>query len=227
MVVKRNRWRKFCERIKNITEASRLHTILSKENKPHLGCIKLSSVDYTGSVENSLGHLMDVQLPGSWRPFGSSGERPMTEGGYMPSKWRLAAKVVYPSGVEWVIKTLQSTRPDGIYPILLHEGLKCLVGPLTKIFRTGIALRHVPQVWKTTKVFFVTKPGKNGHIYAKDFRSICLTFFLLKLLETLVDRFLKTRPLVKHRCLPPNMPTGRASLLRLRYTTLWEGWRDS
>jgi hypothetical protein len=41
-------------------------------------------------------------------------------------------------------------------------------------------------------------PGKNGNIYAKDFRPIRLTSFLLKTLEILVDRFLKTGPLVKH-----------------------------
>jgi hypothetical protein len=41
-------------------------------------------------------------------------------------------------------------------------------------------------------------PGKNDHIYAKDFRPISLTPFLLKTLESLVDRFLKTEPLVMH-----------------------------
>jgi hypothetical protein len=36
MVAKRNSWRKFCEEIKNVLEASRLHRILSKDNSPHL-----------------------------------------------------------------------------------------------------------------------------------------------------------------------------------------------
>jgi hypothetical protein len=55
-----------------------------------------------------------------------------------------------------------------------------------------------PEVWKTTKVLFIPKPVKKGHIYAKDFRLISLTCFLLKSLERLVDRFFKTGPLVKH-----------------------------
>jgi hypothetical protein len=50
----------------------------------------------------------------------------------------------------------------------------------------------------TVKVVFMPKPGKNGHIYAKDFRLIGLTSFLLKTLERLVDRYLKIGPLVKH-----------------------------
>jgi hypothetical protein len=108
---------------------------------------------------------------------------------------------VYPSGVEWAFKNFEHYKApgtDGIYPILLQDGLKCLVGTLPKIFRASIALRHVPQVWKTTKVVFIPKPGKNGHIYAKDFRPASLTSFLLNTLERLLDKFLKTGPLVKH-----------------------------
>jgi hypothetical protein len=86
---------------------------------------------------------------------------------------------------------------DGIYPILLQEGLKYLVGSLTKIFRASIALRRVPQAWKNIEVVFIPKPGKNGHICAKDFRPMSLTSFLLKFLERLVDRYLKIGPLVK------------------------------
>jgi hypothetical protein len=109
--------------------------------------------------------------------------------------------VVYPSGVEWAVKTFEPYKApgiDGIYPILLQERLKYLVGPLTKVFRASIALSHVPQVWKTTKVVFIPKPGKNGHIYAKDFRPISLTSFLLKTLERLIDRYLKIGSLVRH-----------------------------
>jgi hypothetical protein len=118
----------------------------------------------------------------------------MIEGGYKPREWMLAAKVVYPSGVEWATKTFKpykAPETDGIYPILLQEGLKYLVGPLTKIFRPSIALRYVPQVWITTKVVFIQKPGKNEHIYGKDFRPVSRTSFLLKISERLVDSYLK------------------------------------
>jgi hypothetical protein len=71
----------------------------------------------------------------------------MFERGYKPKEWRLAGKMVYPSGVEWAVKTFEPYKApgiDGIYSILLQEGLKYLVGPLTKIFIASIALRHVP-----------------------------------------------------------------------------------
>jgi hypothetical protein len=200
-VAERNRWRGFCESIRKVPEASRLHRILSQGNKTYLGCIKLTSGNYTESVVECLGHLMAVHFTDSRRLSSGSGEGPMIEGCYKPREWRLAAKVVYPSEVEWAIKNFEpykATGIDRIYPILLHEGLKYLVGPLTKIFRANIALRHVPQVWNTAKVLFIPKPGKYRHIYAKDFRPISLTSFLLKTLENLVDRFCKVGPLVKY-----------------------------
>jgi hypothetical protein len=67
----------------------------------------------------------------------------------------LAAKVVYPSEVEWAIKIFEPYKApgkDGICPILLQEELNCLLGLLTKVFRASVALRHVPRVWKATSL---------------------------------------------------------------------------
>jgi hypothetical protein len=36
----------------------------------------------------------------------------MIEGGYKPREWKLAGKVVYPSGVEWAIKTFEPYKPQ-------------------------------------------------------------------------------------------------------------------
>lgn len=71
-----------------------------------------------------------------------------------------------------------------------------MTGPLTRVFRAGIALRYVPQACRAPKVVFIPKPDENGHIKARDFRSISCTSFLLKTL--LVDTFLQNEPLIKH-----------------------------
>jgi hypothetical protein len=66
----------------------------------------------------------------------------------------LAAQVMYPCGVEWAIKNFETYKApgtDGIYPILLQEGLNCLLGPLTKVFRASTALRHVSKSGKLLK----------------------------------------------------------------------------
>jgi hypothetical protein len=204
VVAKRNSWRRFCESIENVSQGNKA-TLNSQQRKHHLGCTKFPSGDYTGSVEESLGHLKDVHFAGSQGPFGGSDGKPEHKGGYKPREWRLAAKVVYASGVERAIKTFKPNKApgtDGIYPILLKKGLQCLLGPLTKVFRASIALRHVPQAWKITKVVFIPKPGKNVHIYAKDW----------------LIGFSKQHHWLNIPWLPPNMPTGRAGLLRLHYT---------
>jgi hypothetical protein len=70
--------------------------------------------------------------------------------------------------------------------------------PLLNFFGASIAPRHVPQTWRATKGVFIPKPGRNDHIKDKGFRPISLPSFVLKTLEQLVDRFLKTGPLVQH-----------------------------
>lgn len=109
--------------------------------------------------------------------------------------------MVYPQAVEWAVGSFEPFKapgPDGIYPILLQKGLSSLLGPLTKIYRASIALRHVPQKWRETKVVFIPKSGKNGHVRTKDYRPISLMSFVLKTLERLVDRFLKSSSLIHH-----------------------------
>lgn len=48
-----------------------------------------------------------------------------------------------------------------------------------------------------TKIVFIPKSGRNGHILAKDFRPISLSLFLLKSLERLIDKYLKTGSLLE------------------------------
>jgi len=86
--------------------------------------------------------------------------------------------------------------------VLLREGLSVLLGPLTRVLRASIALRCIPRAWSGVKIVFIPKPGRNGHILAKDFRPISLTSFILKTLERLVDRFLKNGPLLSRALAP-------------------------
>jgi len=116
-------------------------------------------------------------------------DRTQSGAGYKFRKW-LAAKVIHPYGIEWTIKTFDSYKisgSDGIFPILLKKRLSALLGSLTRILRTSIALRHVPQAWSgMTKVVFL-KPGRNDHILTKNFRPVSLMSFILKTLERLIE----------------------------------------
>jgi hypothetical protein len=103
--------------------------------------------------------------------------------------------------VEWAItsfKPYKASGTDGISLILLQEGLGTLLCPLSKVFSASIVLIYVPQAWRFTKVVFMPKPGKNGHIKVKYFSPISLISFLLNIFERLVDRFLKNGSLIEH-----------------------------
>ncbi|XP_020297157.1 uncharacterized protein LOC109861770 [Pseudomyrmex gracilis] len=195
-------WRCFCESIESAPEASRLYRIFSLDHRPQLGCLKLPTGNITEEATDTLKHLMEVHFPGFDHNIQPCRPKPRE---YKLRDWRLEAEVVFPKGVEWAVKTFspyKSPGPDGIYPVLLQKGLAVLIGPLTKIFRASIALKHVPQAWGGIRVIFIPKPGRNGHIAAKDFRPINLTSFVLKTLERLVNRYLKIGPLLVHLLSP-------------------------
>lgn len=83
---------------------------------------------------------------------------------------------------------------DRIFSILLQKGLDILPHPLVKM-RASIALRHVPRVWKDTKIVCIPKPERNGYIKVKNFKIISLSSFILKSMERLMDRYLKEEAL--------------------------------
>ncbi|KAG8173332.1 hypothetical protein JTE90_012380 [Oedothorax gibbosus] len=50
---------------------------------------------------------------------------------------------------------------------------------------------HIPEAWRQSKAVFIPKPGKADYSVAKAFRPICLSSFLLKTLEKMVDRYIR------------------------------------
>jgi len=102
---------------------------------------------YTVNLTESIEHLMETHFPGFRTVDNNSTARARPRDVFKPRDWSLAAKIVHPKGVEWAVKTFKpykSPGPDGIYLACLQEGLGLLIGPLVKVFRASIALRHVP-----------------------------------------------------------------------------------
>jgi len=117
VVAKRNSWKTFCENTVSAPEASNLHRILSKETNTHLGCLKFPNGRYTESVGDTMDHLTEVHFLGFRRSLQGSGEQQRPRERYKPRARGLAAKVVYHSGMEWAIKSLEpykAPRTDGI-----------------------------------------------------------------------------------------------------------------
>jgi len=181
--------------------------LLDKANTAPLGMLKLPSGQWTNTLEEVYKHLHETHFPGC--KLVSNGSRPncstsvsFSSAGtkWVPStKWHVASTVVTPDRISWVIKTMapyKSPGIDGIYPILLQKGLQHLLDQLCAIYRASLALGYIPQIWRASRVTFMPKPGKTDYTIAKSYRPISLTSFLLKGLEKLVDRYLRSGPLV-------------------------------
>jgi hypothetical protein len=113
--------------------------------------------------------------------------------------WGVAAEMVTYRKMEWAINTFlpyKSLGMDGIFPALPQQGQRVVIPYLIKIFRACLAMGYVPAIWRQVKVEFMPKPGKNSYTGPRDFRPTSLTSFLLKMLERLVDRYIRDGALV-------------------------------
>ncbi|KAI5702212.1 hypothetical protein M8J77_009091 [Diaphorina citri] len=104
--------------------------------------------------------------------------------------WREAKAVVSMERIQAAVRTFKpfkSPGPDGIYPAFLQEGLETLTPVLCRLFRSSLALRHIPMYWRNARVVFLPKPGRRNLDQAKSYRPITLSSFLLKTMERLID----------------------------------------
>ena len=108
--------------------------------------------------------------------------------------WETTKTTVDVCKIRWAITTFSPFKapgPDGIYPALLQWGLDDLIPHLERMFRSSLALRHIPKVWREVKVVFIPKPGKADYSLPKAYRPISLTSFVLKTMERLCDRYIR------------------------------------
>lgn len=55
---------------------------------------------------------------------------------------------------------------------------------------------YIPSLWQEVKVVFIPKPGRPSYEEAKNHRPISLTSFLLKTLERIIDRDIRSNALI-------------------------------
>jgi hypothetical protein len=84
---------------------------------------------------------------------------------------------------------------DGIFVALLQEGQKVVISYLIRLFRACQATGYVPTIWRQVKLVFIPKPCRNSYSRPRDYRTISLTLLLLKIVERLVDRYLRDEAL--------------------------------
>ena len=74
-----------------------------------------------------------------------------------------------------------------------------MITSIKMIYKASIALHFTPTKWKSSKVVYISKVGKDYHALAKSYRPISLMNYLLKGLEGLsvwvADTALEDNPL--------------------------------
>jgi hypothetical protein len=86
--------------------------------------------------------------------------------------WNMSKEVVTPNKIKWAINSFdpyKSPGLDGIQPVHLQKVYWLLLPILTKIFRASLALSFIPNIWRTARVIFIPKPGRDSYHQAKAF----------------------------------------------------------
>lgn len=189
-------WRSFTESVESVSEMSRCKKILCHDRSGCLGTLQKPGGGYTDSTEEALRLLLEVHFPGNsdTRTARTSQTGTLLTGLEGVPQWQLAKDVVDCRKIRWAIATFKPYKApgaDGIFPALLQKSIGVVAEPLCNIYRASIALGYIPERWRTTKVVFIPKPGKDTYSNPKSFRPICLTSFLMKTLERLIDIYIR------------------------------------
>ncbi|XP_055714217.1 uncharacterized protein LOC129808462 [Phlebotomus papatasi] len=181
-------------------EAARIKKVLSKEPSERLGMLRAPSGVYTDSAEQVTRLLLETHFPNCQ----IDGVEPLNEQPeiYSGSRgdWEKASEIVSCEGVAWAIggfSPYKTAGTDGIFPALLQQAADIITVPLRNLFRACLAIGYVPHDWRRARIVFIPKPGKSNYEEPKSFRPISLTSFLLKTLEKLCDRYVRSRILIK------------------------------
>ena len=97
------------------------------------------------------------------------------------------------------LESKKSPGPDGLKPITLKHLPQSMITSIKIIYKAAIALHFTPTKWKSSKVVYIPKVGKDDYAQAKSYRPISLMNYLLKGLERLsvwvADTALEENPL--------------------------------
>ncbi|GAB0090988.1 uncharacterized protein DMENIID0001_057790 [Sergentomyia squamirostris] len=190
---KRNNLVNFCESISETPEAARLYKVMAKAGNDMHTSLRKGDGSYTQDEEQRAHLLMETHFPGCEVHAGDDmiiNKR----GNPTAAVWKEVATIFTEERIKWAIHSFQAFKApgwDGIYPALLQKGVELLLPHLSRIFRSSMALQYIPREWRRAKVIFIPKAGKADATHPKSFRPICLTSFLLKTMEKVVDNYLR------------------------------------
>ncbi|KMQ87436.1 reverse transcriptase [Lasius niger] len=186
---KTEEWKSFTEGIESTKDASRLRKILAKTYSApsHL---QLENGEWAQSSMETNDTLLSTHFPGCTKEPVNTAVR--LEAGTAD---QTHANFITEDKVHWAINSFdpyKSSGLDGISPKMLQVTAKVIAPILTRIYRWCIVHRALPQAWRQVRVVFIPKAGKINHSKAKDYRPISLSSFLLKVMERIIDNYIRS-----------------------------------
>jgi len=198
---KRECWQNFCYNVEGTHESSRLNRILGNTATGKLG---MPNGEWTESseevIQNSYRRIFldawwSLKTPAPWIAYLS------VQDGLTDSVLQLGncKSLITEDRIKWAYESMapyKSPGEEGILPVLVQHGMQYAATPICKLYRASLATGYIPLSWRIARSPFIPKPGRLDYTNSKTFRPINLTFFLLKGLEKLVDRYLRSVTLV-------------------------------
>lgn len=186
---KRASWRKFCEEISTLPEASRLQKALKRDRRVADSPLIKNDQNFTKSDEEALEVLLETHFPActvtTLPPGEDEGDAASVSlGQSIPNGLVTLEKIKYAAES---FSPFKSAGLDNIFPALLQHGLEIISAFLYEIFVACFRFSYIPRPWREVKVVFIPKPGKTDYTLASSFRPISLSSFLLKTMERLVE----------------------------------------
>lgn len=201
---KRKNWRHMCESIDSTPETARLQKVLSKDHTNGLGTLKKNDGSFTENTQETLELMMETHFPGSL-PCSSdqTSTFSLSNGSDMSNEEAsdLADHIFTYSKIEWALDTFDPFKTpglDGIFPIHLQKCKEKIIPTLLTLFKCSFLLRYIPTKWRQVRVVFIPKVNKKDKTLPKSFRPISLTSTFLKLMEKLIDEYIKS-DIIKHK----------------------------
>ena len=190
---KRESWKKFCGDLENTSDASRLRKVLSKD--PGIPAFLMNSDgSFTESSNETLELLMATHFPGC-KDVDSEDSEPEDILTSSNNVSELVVSMINEEKVAWAVSfydQYKSEGTDGIFPALIQRSLPFILPSLVVNFMSNLELGYIPNKWREVRVVFIPKAGKIIHNTAKDYRSISLSSFLLKILQRLIDVYVRS-----------------------------------
>ena len=184
---KRESWKLFVNNIQKPKGMALLNSILKARENKILGILKRPDGSFCATPEESMDLLIDTHFPGN-ASAEARGEANHSSSASFSREDVESCAIISAEKVQAAVKSLgphKAPGPDEIKPLVFQNlGAKMLTR-LARLYQAILTLGYTPRKWRTSKVIFIPKPGKDDYAQPKSFRPISLMPVFYKILERL------------------------------------------